>query len=82
MIRALGYSLATPEQLVIYPVGNDIHLHWSDSGAPYFRIYSATTPDGPFSTLEGSTDDTSFVDVGVVPAEEIRFYHVVGSVNP
>jgi len=82
MIRLLGVSVPAPEELVIYPNGNDVQLYWSDSGAPFYRVYSATTTGGPFSFLEGSTSDTTFTDVGAVSADAVKFYVVVSSATP
>ncbi|MCB9357958.1 MAG: matrixin family metalloprotease [Calditrichaeota bacterium] len=82
MIRILGAALPAPTELVILPSGNDIVLFWNGSGAPYYRIYSATTTSGPFLTLEGSTATTTFTDVGAVLSNDVKFYVVVASTAP
>lgn len=82
MIRLLGASIPAPTQLTIIPSGNDLILYWTASGAPYYRVYSATTTGGPFSVLEGSTSSTSFTDVGAAATNDIKFYVVVSSATP
>ncbi len=77
MIRAIGYY-GTPPELVVYRSGNDAELHWSPTGAPYYTIHSDTSPFGSYSTLEGSTGDTTFVDVGAM-GNDIKFYRVFSS---
>lgn len=82
MIRLLGASIPAPTELVILPSGNDVILYWAGSGAPYYRVYSATTTGGPFTVLEGSTTSTSFTDVGAFSGNDIKFYVVVSSATP
>ncbi len=79
MIRIMGAAIPAPTQLVIFPNGNDVVLYWASSGAPYYKVYSATTTGGPFSTLEGSTTGTTFTDVGALNTADVRFYIVVSS---
>jgi len=81
MIRALGYH-QLPPTVVVYRAGDDAELHWTSTGAPYYRIYSATTPFGTYSTLEGSTSDTFFFDTGAVSSASIKFYRVLSSTLP
>jgi hypothetical protein len=82
MIRALGYSLAAPADLVIFSDGADIILSWTGTGSPYYAVYSATDSEGPFSTFEGSTGNTSFTDIGAATEDAIKFYFVAGSATP
>ncbi len=82
MIRLLGASVPPPSELVILSSGNDIVLFWASSGAPYYRVYSSTTTGGPFTTLEGSTSDTTFTDLGAVMSNDLKFYVVVASATP
>ncbi|NUO18636.1 matrixin family metalloprotease [bacterium] len=82
MIRLLGASIPAPTQLTIISAGNDIVLYWTGSGAPYYRIYSATTTGGPFTTLEGSTSATTFTDAGAITSNDVKFYVVVSSATP
>jgi hypothetical protein len=80
MIRALGYSLAAPTNLVVTRgAGSDIVLYWSDSGAPNYAIYSSTVTGGPYATLEGTTAGTTFTDANAADADEVKFYIVVGT---
>ncbi|MBK6765852.1 MAG: matrixin family metalloprotease [bacterium] len=82
MIRLLGAAIPAPTDLVIVPNGDDIVLYWAGSGAPYYRILSATTTGGPFTTLEGSTTGTTFTDVGASLTDALKFYVVVSSATP
>jgi hypothetical protein len=81
MIRALGYYQLSPT-IVVYRAGDDAELHWNSTGAPYYRIYSDTTPFGSYPTLEGSTTDTVFVDTGAMTNGTILFYRVTSSTLP
>ncbi len=81
MIRALGYYEEPPD-VVVYRSGNDAELNWTATGAPYYRIYSATTPYGTYSTFEGSTSDTQFFDTGAITSSSIKFYRVVSATLP
>jgi len=67
-----------PQALVISVSGNDLILRWGDDQNPAYLIFSDTTPDGTFPTLEGSTTDTIFTIPGGVLADPKRFYRVVG----
>ncbi len=80
MIRASGFSLIPP-QVVIHRAGNDIQLDWASTGAPYYKIYTATTPAGPFITLLGTTSGTSFTDVNPL-GTLVKFYIVKASATP
>jgi len=68
-------------QVVVYSSGSDAVLRWNSNGGPYYRIYSDTEAFGAFPTLEGSTPDTFFVDIGAA-SDSIKFYRVVSSVEP
>ncbi|MFH1011643.1 MAG: hypothetical protein V1784_10475, partial [bacterium] len=81
MIRALGYY-QTPPTVVVYRAGDDAELHWTSTGAPYYRIYSDTTPFGSYSTLEGSTSDTLFLDTDAISNGTMMFYRVLSSTLP
>jgi hypothetical protein len=81
MVRAIGYY-QTPPQVVIYRSGNDASLYWTSTGAPYYRIYSDTTPFGSYGTSEGSASDTTFLDVGAVSSATLKFYRVLSSTLP
>ena len=64
--------------VTIYPAGDDINLLWSPSasGADYYVIYRSTNSEfaaEPSDSI-GTTADTSFIDVGVVPSGEQNFY--------
>ena len=80
MIRVHGFCLMPPDNVVIFSVGNDIHLDWSDVNAPFYQIYSATSSDGPFNVLVGSATTHSFVDVGA--AAQRKFYRVYAATTP
>jgi len=66
--------------IVVYPSGSDAVLRWSSNGGPHYHIYSDPEAFGAFSTLEGSTPDTFFVDMGAA-SDSIKFYRVVSSVE-
>ncbi|HEY3296630.1 MAG TPA: M36 family metallopeptidase [bacterium] len=80
MIRVSGYGLIPPGDVVILPVGNDLHLDWTNVGAPFYHIYSALYEDGPFTTLVGTTTTNSFIDAGAADAR--KFYRVLTSTTP
>jgi hypothetical protein len=73
-------SLAAPV-VTILPVQNNVGLYWNNTHAPFYRVYSSPNPGGPFTTLESSTTDTSFVDTTTVD-EVKKFYVVVSSTSP
>lgn len=81
MIRALGYYQGPPT-VVVQRSGDDAQLYWSSSGAPYYRVYSDVTPFGGYGTLEGTTSDTTFVDVDAVTDDTKKFYRVLSSTLP
>jgi hypothetical protein len=81
MIRALGYYQLSPT-VVVYRSGDDAELHWTPTGAPYYRIYSDTAPFGSYATLEGSTSDTLFFDTGAMTNGTRMFYRVTSSTLP
>jgi hypothetical protein len=67
---------------VVYRAGDDAELYWTSTGAPYYRIYSDTTPFGSYGTSEGSTSDTTFVDVNAVTDATLKFYRVLSATQP
>ncbi|MBU1983574.1 hypothetical protein KJ815_04085, partial [bacterium] len=80
MIRVSGFPLAATT-VVAYRDGNNVRLLWNDVGAPYYRVYSATTAEGPFTYLEGSTPDSFFVDTDAMNNLQ-KFYVVLSSTTP
>jgi hypothetical protein len=91
MIRANGFSLA-PLKIVVYRSDSagvsSAMLKWTSNGAPYYRIFSATTVGGPYGTLEGSIagpaagDAVFFRDLNAIGEAVRRFYVVYGSDQP
>jgi hypothetical protein len=81
MIRAEGW-IDRPAQLVVWPSGNDIHLNWSNSGAPYSRIFRAYTPDFSSAELIGSTADTAWILPEQIPSQTKVYYQVQSSATP
>jgi subtilisin family serine protease len=77
LIRASGFGLTAP-QIVVRRVGDNIQLDWPSTGAPYYRIYTDTVPNGAFTTLLGSTSTNTFTDVNPL-ATAIKFYVVKAS---
>ena len=80
LIRTSGFSLVPP-QVVIHRSGNDIVLNWASTGAPYYKVYTAATPQGPFTTLLGTTSGTAFTDVNPL-GTLVKFYQVTASATP
>jgi len=74
-------SLRVPPRVTAYRSGNDIRLGWQSTGAPHYRIYSADSLNGPFTTLEGTTTGTVFMDAGAA-AQPVKFYIVRASTEP
>jgi hypothetical protein len=74
-------GLPVPRNVTAYRIGNDISLRWQGTVLPYYHIYSSPSPDGPFTTLEGSTSATTFLDFGAA-AESLKFYIVKSSTEP
>jgi hypothetical protein len=72
-------QLTPPARFVIHcdPSNATLVLTWQSTGAPHYRVYSATTLDGPYTTLVGNT--TSPTLTIPVPAEAVLYYHVVSS---
>lgn len=81
MIRISGGTLEAPI-VTIQSSGDDVILRWGSTGAPYYKVYSSTTTDGPFVTLVGTTADTTLTHTGIVPLELKNFYIVVSSATP
>lgn len=75
MIRVTGFSLVAPNA-VIQRSGSDVRLDWNRTGAPQYRIYSATQSAGPFETVEGTTADTTFIDTGAISSGNMLYYQV------
>jgi hypothetical protein len=69
--------LAPPVGLTIYRAGANVVLRWTDDVSPFYRIYSSDNPEGPFTTLEGSTSENVFNITNWIGTNK-RFYTVVG----
>jgi V8-like Glu-specific endopeptidase len=80
MIRIGGFA-PVPPTIVVHREGNDVRLDWSSTGAPFYRVYSATTANGPFTNFLGSTSGTYFVDVGAL-STSVKFYVVRAATTP
>ena len=64
-----------PQELTIYYSDGEVALNWLPVAcAETYYIYSAATPDGPFTELEGSTAGTQFTLT--LPEDILRFYVV------
>jgi len=59
--------------------GDQVRVSWTGTGAPWYRIYSADVPQGPYSLMVGATADTSFA---VSSSNDKRFFVVVSSTTP
>ncbi len=68
-----------PSGLVIIESHPDIILAWDPvPGTPNYEIYTASTPDGPWSPLD-TTSDTTYTHSGVINSYEKLFYYVTSS---
>ncbi len=70
-------GITPPQALTVYRIADDIVLRWANDGNPFYKIYSSDSPDGPFDTLVGSTDQNVFVVPGGL-SNLLKFYVVVG----
>lgn len=75
MIRCEGW-VASPPQVTIVRSGSDVLLRWTDVGAPYYQVSRATVVDGIYSVIVAQTPDSSYADLGAVPAFGQAFYYV------
>jgi len=73
--------MAAPSHVTAYRVGNDIRLSWRGTGAPHYRVYSSSVFGGAYTSLEGSTAGTVFLDAGAA-VEPLKFYIVRASTEP
>jgi hypothetical protein len=70
-------SITVPQSLTAYRIGDNVVLRWVNDDNPFYKIYSSTTPDGPFTTLEGSTSQNVFTVPGGL-SNAMKFFVVVG----
>jgi Zn-dependent metalloprotease len=70
-------GITTPQALTIYRIGDDVVLRWAHDGNPFYKILSSTTGDGPYETVEGTTDQNVFTVPGGIDALQ-KFFVVVG----
>lgn len=72
-------ALNPPQAFVIHcdSADNTLVLTWQSTGASHYHVYSATLPDGPFSTLVGSTTAPTLTIPA--PPDLKLFYQVVSS---
>jgi carboxypeptidase T len=72
-------TVIPPESFVISYNSDtqSLRLGWAANGAPNYKVYAAATPDGPFTTLVGTTT-TSTLTIPL-PAEDLRFFVVVAA---
>ena len=74
-------QVSVPAELVIRVVGNDLCLAWADDRNLHHRVHSDIASNDNFTTLVGSTPDTTLIIVnGALVARQ--FYRVVGSTTP
>ena len=81
MIRANGFALMAPI-IVSLRSGNDVIVRWQLTGAPYYKVYAADNPNGPFNTLIGTSSGSTFTDVNAVNLLTKRFYQVRSTDTP
>ena len=82
LIAFESYPGLVPKRLTVYRRGDDIELRWADDASPFYRVFSAATSDGPFTTVEGTTTGTVFTVEGVATADSVRFFIVRGRTGP
>lgn len=70
-------SITVPQNLTAYRIVDNIVLQWANDDNPFYRIYSSTSPDGSFETLEGSTTQNVFTVPGGI-GDALKFFIVVG----
>jgi hypothetical protein len=80
MIRAAGWSVSPPTITVIRN-GNNAQLNWPSTGAPYYKVYAATTPTGAY-TYVGTASTNSYPDPTPWTTNANRFYQVTSSDTP
>jgi hypothetical protein len=68
--------VVVPSGLTLIYDGSNLLLQWNADANVSYRIYSSPTADGSFTTLEGSTSQTTFTIPGA--ADDRKFYIVVG----
>ena len=67
--------------VVMMPVSQGLRLDWNNTYEPFYKIYSSFTPDGPYTLLEGTTSDTTFIDTDT-GGQPVKFYMVKSSPTP
>ncbi len=73
-VFAPGIALVAPTAVTLHYASGALTLRWQPSGAPFYRVYSADTPDGA-PTFIGSTASNSFPISGGAAALK-KFYFV------
>jgi len=75
-------TLTTPDSLTIHflEATNEYSLRWTAANAPYYHVYAATDPAGPFNLPVGTTTTTSLIIAA--PPENAKYFVVVGSLSP
>jgi hypothetical protein len=79
LIRATGFSLVVPT-VVIARNGDAVRLYWDNSGAPYYRVYSANEA-GSGPTWLATVPTNTYTDSLSAPVNR-RFYIVRSSSTP
>lgn len=66
-----------PQAVTVAVSGADLVLRWADDGNLYYRVYSATSAEGPYDRFEGSTTATEMTIIGGA-ASVRKFFLVTG----
>ncbi|MCB1058905.1 MAG: immune inhibitor A [Calditrichaeota bacterium] len=79
-VYGIGFSNdpTIPIAVVITVSGEDVTLSWEPDGNPGYRVFSSTTSDFQFPTLEAETTSTSVTLTGNASVDLKKFYYVVG----
>ncbi len=74
-------TLTAPDSLTIHylEATHEYRLAWRAADAPFYHVYAALAPDGPYSLYVGTTTGTTLTIAA--PAEDMKFFVVVGSMN-
>jgi arabinogalactan endo-1,4-beta-galactosidase len=67
-----------PGGLTVVRNGDSLELRWHDDVNPFYRVYSGASQDGPFTTLEGTTEGHVLRISGPFGGDSSRYFVVHG----
>ena len=71
------YATPGPSTVTIRREGDTLILDWEDDVFVHYRVYSSDSPDGPFNTFEGESDESQLT-LPDGPDASQRFFMVYG----